>query len=518
MARQAKRITVTVSTLRLPAYKGDILAIGLFEKTSRLPRDLTDLDVSAEGAVRNILKLGDFTGKANETAVLYLKGKSGCNRIMLVGLGDKQKFELKGLREAAGTAIRKAQNLGAGRLGLALHLLAGTITKAGDQEVDLERMGQAITEGAIIGRYDYQDYLPEKKDEKKSQILMRVSIIEPQSRSAVQLNRGRRIGTILAEGQNQARAVANKPGNEINPPSLAREAQRLARRFGLKCRVFNDRQLNQMGMNALLAVGSGSVNKSRLIMLEYNGKRGSKAKDGPDLIVVGKAITFDSGGISIKPSAKMGDMKFDKSGGCAVLGVMTAAAQLKLPLRVVGLVPSAENLPSHTSYRPGDIIRTYSGKTVEIDNTDAEGRMILCDALAYAVKMKPRAIVDMATLTGACVIALGEHYAGLFGNNDALIKKIQQAAQLSGDLVWTMPSGSDYLEQMKSKIADLCNAGGREGGSCTAAAFLGAFVGDIPWAHIDIAAVADTDKEKPYRSIGATGFSVRLVLEYLRTL
>jgi leucyl aminopeptidase len=272
-----------------------------------------------------------------------------------------------------------------------------------------------------------------------------------------------------------------------------------------------------MKMNAILAVGGGSASKPRLIMLEHNGRRSAKVA-APDAIIVGKAITFDTGGISIKPSPNMETMKYDKSGGCNVLGILTGAAQLKLPQRIIGLIPAAENMPSHTSYRPGDIIRTYSGKTVEVQNTDAEGRMILCDALHYAAKMKPKAIVDMATLTGACVIALGEHNAGLFSNNDPLRKAIEKAAHTSGESVWHLPSGEEYLEQMKSKMADLKNVIGREGGASTAAAFLGAFVDKTPWAHIDIAAVADTEKPKPYRAPGATGFAVRLVLEYLRSL
>jgi len=517
MAKQAKQTSVTVKQVQLHQYDGDILAAGLFEGSERVPKEYANLDKAAGGAIREVLRLGDFKGKANETTILYSTGRVGCRRILLVGLGEKGKIEPAVLRQAAGTAARLADKLGAGRLGLALHAVA-------EAKINAETAGQVLAEGAVTGRYKYQDYLPADKKTKEVGT-MRVAIVEPKAAAASELNRGRRTGAILGQGQNRARAVANKPGNEINPPSLGREAQKMARQFGLKCRVFNDRQLAEMGMNAILAVGSGSANKPRLIMLEHKGRRiggrkGSaargKAGAGPDMMVVGKAITFDSGGISLKPSAKMEDMKFDKSGGCAVLGVMTAAAQLKLPLHIVGLIPAAENIPSQTSYRPGDIIRTYSGKTVEVQNTDAEGRLILSDALAYAAKMKPGAIIDMATLTGACVVALGEHNAGLFGNNDALKKKIEKAAKVSGESVWAMPSGAEYLEQMKSKIADLKNIGDRKGGSCTAAAFLGEFVGDVPWAHIDIAAVADTNTEKSWRGVGATGFGVRLVVEFMR--
>jgi len=508
MAKQNKGIKVTVGQARHEQFKGDMLAVGLVADSQRLPKELANLDKAAGGAISGVLKLGDFAGKAGETAVLYVSGKTKCRRILLVGLGAKGKVDAACLRQAAGTAVRKVDKMNIGRLGLALHGRGGV-------KLDAELVGQAMSEGAIVGRYDYQDYLSVKKDDKAVGI-MKVTIVEPSAAVGVKLNRGRRIGTILAEGQNLTRMVANKPGNEINPLSLGKEAQKLARQYGLRCKVFTDVQLKEMGMNAILAVGGGSVNKPRLIMLEHKGRKGrGGAKEGPDAVVVGKAVTFDSGGISIKPSANMEAMKFDKCGGCSVLGIMAAVAKLKLELNVVGLIPAAENMLSHTSYRPGDIIRTYSGKTVEVQNTDAEGRMILCDALAYAAKMKPKAIVDLATLTGSIVVALGTHKAGLFGNNKGLIGKLEKAADRCGEAVWTMPMGPEYLEQMKSKIADLKNIGDRYGGSSTAAVFLGEFVGDIAWAHIDIAGVADTGEEKTWRGVGATGYSVRLVTEYL---
>ncbi len=510
MARQPKKTTVTVEKNSLEKVRADMLVLGLFKDTKRLPTELTSLDKAAGQVISNLLKLGDFTGATNQTSVLYTNGSLSCRRILLVGLGEKKSLKLETLRQAAGVAVRTADKLVAARLAMALHTLIGN-------KPDLEIVGQAVAEGVISGHYDFQDYMPVSKDKNEVQNL-RVSLVDAKATSVRKLNAGRKLGITLAEAQNRSRIIDNKPGNEINPPSLAREAQKLARQFGLKCKIFDDKQLARMKMNAILAVGGGSASKPRLILLEHNGRRRSVKDSGPDAIIVGKAITFDSGGISIKPSANMEAMKYDKSGGCNVLGILTGAAQLKLPIHIVGLIPSAENLPSHTSYRPGDIVRTYSGKTVEVQNTDAEGRMILCDALYYGAKMKPKAIVDMATLTGACVVALGEHNAGLFSNNELLRKEIEKAAEASGESVWHLPSGEEYLEQMKSKMADLKNVSGREGGACTAAAFLGAFVDDTPWAHIDIAAVADTDKPKPYRAGGATGFAVRLVLEYLRSL
>jgi len=502
MAKQLKRTTVAVEQKEFSRYKGDVLVLGVFKDTKRLSADYAKVDSAAAGGVRNLLKLGDFKGELNKTAVLYTQGGAGFKRIMLIGLGEKGNFDLNNLRQAAGTAVRQAQKLDACRVGLAMHGPIGAKYRP-------ELLAKAITEGAIVGRYDYQDYLPPKNSDDGDVALMKLSIIEPKSQVAIELNRGRKVG--VAQGQGM---IANKPGNQISPAGLAKEAGKLARQFGLKCKVFNEQRLADMGMNAILAVGQGSVNKPRLIMLEHKGRKGTSAR--PDLVVVGKAITFDTGGISLKPSLDMEMMKFDKAGGCSTIAILTAVSQLKLPVNVVGLIPSAENMPGGGSYRPGDIIRTYSGKTVEVQNTDAEGRLILCDAMAYAAKMKPKAIVDLATLTGAIIIALGNHYAGLFGNNDDLLAKMKKAAQASGEPVWQMPCGKQFLEQMHSKIADLKNIGGRGGGSCTAAAFLGEFVGKTPWVHIDIASVADTKKEKSYLSSGATGYAVRLILEYLR--
>jgi len=512
VAGKVKRTNVRAECLHLHQFKGHLLALGLFKNTEKLPEVYARVDQSTGGTLRDLLASGDFTGNCNETMVLYASKQAPCRRLMLVGLGDKDKFTRHTLRQSAGTAVRAAEKLGAAKIGLALHCVVNA-------DLPAESIGQAVAEGAVVGRYDYQDYLSEKAKNNKTVPAMQIILLEPKAANADALKKGCRLGSILADAQNLARSIANKPGNEINPPALARWAQRLARHSGFRCRIFNDRQLKAMNMNAILAVGSGSASKPRLIRLDYTGRRTARSKPpGPDAVLVGKAVTFDSGGLNVKPAQHMEHMKFDKCGGCAVLGIFQAAARLKLPVNLVGLIPSAENMPSNTSYRPDDVIRTYNGKTVEIVNTDAEGRMILCDALAYAAKLKPNVIIDLATLTGACVIALGEHHAGLFGNNEDLIEKLKRASAASGEPLWPMPCGDEYLEQMKGKIADLKNHGGREGGSCTAAAFLGQFVNNTPWAHIDIAGTADTDKEKPYRALGATGFGVRLLVEYLRTL
>jgi leucyl aminopeptidase len=336
---------------------------------------------------------------------------------------------------------------------------------------------------------------------------------------ARKLLKGLASGTIIGKAQSYARTLANRPGNIINPSELAAVAEKMAKgTAALSCTVFDEKQLAAKGMGGVLAVGAGSQNKPRFIVLKYT-PAGKKAKHLPVVALTGKAITFDSGGISIKPAARMDEMKFDKTGGITVLATLKVVAELELPVNVYGIIPAAENMPSGTSTRPGDIITTFSGKTVEVQNTDAEGRLILCDALSYAVKQNCDVIIDIATLTGACMVALGKHKAALMGNDDKLLKQLQKAAEQSGEEVWPMPSGDEYAEEMKSKIADLKNIGSKWGGACTGAAFLRQFVGDKKWAHLDIAGKMDTSEPlDKITSAGSIGFGVRLLTSYLMEL
>ncbi len=504
MAVKVRKINVTVKSLDSGALKADVIALSLFKDTKVLPKAYRAMDNLSGGMLSQLIQTGDFKADANKVQVLYPVGMKGVSRIILVGLGAMAEVTADTYRQAAGAAIRGALELSAGTVVLDLCRISSA-------KSDLESCGCAIAQGAVSGGYDYEDYLPAARRGKVTSL--KVTIAVSDAVEARQFSKGARVGASMAEGQTLARVLANTPGNEINPPLLAARARKIASQSGLKCTIYNDKQLTQMGMNAILAVGQGSINKPRLIRLEYRGAKHA----GVDVAIIGKAITFDSGGISIKPSQDMDTMKYDKSGGCAVIGIMAAAAQLKLPLNLVGLIPSAENMPGGGSYRPGDIIRSYSGKTIEVLNTDAEGRLIMSDALAFGAAMKPKAILDIATLTGAVVVALGAHHAGLFGNDDRLIGKIKAASERAGEPMWPMPSGAAYLEQMTSKMADLINTGGRSGGCCTAAAFLKEFVGKSSWAHIDIAGVADTTEAKPWRGRGATGYAVRTVLEYLRS-
>jgi leucyl aminopeptidase len=376
-------------------------------------------------------------------------------------------------------------------------------------------MGQACAEGAYSGSYRYDEYITENDNGRLDSL--KVDLIDTDAAKLQKLKTGLAKGIALGKAQSFARTLGNRPANVINPGALAAIAKDLAKGSKtLSCTVFDEKQMATKGMGGVLAVGSGSKSPPRFIVLKHTHSKAASAL--PTVALVGKAITFDSGGISIKPSANMEDMKFDKCGGLAVLGAMKAVAELGLPVNVFGIIPSAENMPSGTSYRPGDIINTLSGKTVEVQNTDAEGRMILCDGLHYAVQQKCDVIIDIATLTGACVVALGKYMAGLMSNDNKLIKQLQKAADDCGEKVWPMPSGDEYAKEMKSKIADLKNISGRWGGACTAAAFLGQFVGETTWAHLDMAGTWSHDKATEYTAEGASGYGVKLLTTYLINL
>jgi leucyl aminopeptidase len=489
--------------------KTDLLAVGFFSDVKRLDKINSELNRKLDGAIEQVIRLGDFKGKEGTIAVIYGNDSIGAKRVLLVGLGEEKKATLDTLRKAAANAARKAVEMKVKTVSLALH-------RAFEGRFNLPTMGQAMAEGTYFGSYRYDEFITEDRDERLDSLS--VEVIDSDSAKTTKLNKGLSRGGIIGRAQSYARTLANRPANVINPPVLAEEAKKLAKTTaGLTCTVFDEKQMAAKGMGGVLAVGSGSKSPPRFIILKYiSTSKGIGTR--PTVALVGKAITFDSGGLSIKHADKMDEMKLDKTGGIAVLGTMKAVAELRLTLNVFGIIPSAENLPSGTSYRPGDIITTFSGKTVEVLNTDAEGRMVLCDGLAYAVKQNCGVIIDIATLTGACRVALGKYMAGLMGNNEGLMKQLQTAAEESGEKVWPMPSGDEYAEETKSKIADLRNIGSKWGGACTAAAFLRQFTGDAKWAHLDIAGTEMFDKATKYTTEGSSGFGVRLLTTYLMNL
>ena len=499
-------VELKTQTVGFSKCKTDLLAVGHFSDAKGLDKLNKELDDKLSGAIGQLIKLGDFKGKDETSAIVYGSGSIGARRVLLIGLGEKKKATLDTLRKAAAEAANKAVEMKVKNISLALHRAFGG-------RFDVAAMGRAVAEGSYYGSYRYDEFVT--KNENGRLDSLGIELIDSDLAKTRKLNKGLSRGAIIGKAQSYARTLANRPGNVINPVTLSAAAEKLAGNLkGLSCAVFDEKQLAAKGMGGVLAVGSGSENKPRFIVLKYSPD-GKAADSRPTIGLVGKAITFDSGGISIKPAANMEQMKLDKSGGIAVLATMKAVAELGLAVNVYGIIPAAENMPSGTSCRPGDIVTTFSGKTVEIQNTDAEGRLILCDGLSYAVKQKCDIIIDIATLTGACMVALGKYMAGLMGNDENLIKQLQRAAKQSGEKVWPMPSSEEYAKEMKSKIADLKNIGSKWGGACTGAAFLRQFVAEKKWAHLDIAGMDMFEKATSFSVEGSSGFGVRLLTTYL---
>ena len=503
------KINLTCRRSEASNDKVDLYVVGIYAKSARQNIHATTWDKRLNQQITRLLALGDFAGEALSHKLIYTHGNIPARRILLIGLGDKAKMSLNVIRNAAAIAANETVSLNLKTVAMTLH--SGLPGKLNTIEV-----GRVIAEGVYYGSYRYDEYIT--KTDYKRPNLLRISLPEPDATAYRLLKKGCSLGSTLGRANAFARNIATKPGNVIFPQALADIAKGIAKQTrGLSCTVFDHKQLQACGMGGILSVGSGSSHPPRLIILKYIPSK-TRAKQRPVIALVGKAVTFDSGGISIKPAANMDQMKFDKSGGVAVLATLQAIAELGIDLNVIGIIPSAENLLSGSSYRPGDIVTTYSGKTVEILNTDAEGRMILSDGIAYAVEKKCDIIIDIATLTGACMVALGHHKAGLMGNDDKLIAQLKTAADLSGENVWHLPSGEEYANEMKSKIADLKNTGSRWGGACTAAAFLHQFAGGARWAHLDIAGMdVLTNPGDPIGSV-STGFGVRLLSLFLYRL
>ncbi len=506
---------VTIQTKNKPP--GDLDAVVMFVVEGSKNIEAAMLSTEDRAAGDRLLKAGVVRGKARELAFDLVEAGKGFRRVYVVGLGGEAKVTAETLRQAAG-AVAKA---------FRKHRIRNAaVVLPRVESIQEARAADAIVTGILLASFEFKEYEGTAKktdDETAKQRGLRLTILSDDDQVKDSVDRAR----IVCDGQNFARTIASRPGNVINPPALAKIAGELAREAGLKIRVLNEKEMARLGMGGILGVGSGSAHPPRMIVLEWNGsggRGGSAAKKKATthtapLLVVGKAITFDTGGISIKPAEKMGEMIFDKCGAMAVLGLMYAVAKLKLPINVVGILSSAENMPSSTAYRPGDILRMYNGVTVEVTNTDAEGRLVLGDALAWGTETyQPRAVVDLATLTGGCVVALGHTMAGLMSNNDELVQQLQSAADESGEKVWRLPIGDDQREFIKSGPADIVNSAGRWASPLQGGAFLSHFIpkdDSVPWAHLDIAGVADTDKELPYYARGATGWGVRTLVHWV---
>jgi leucyl aminopeptidase len=457
------------------------------------------LDQAVGGGLGILFKERDFSGKPNKVRIMHTLGIIPAERLVLVGLGKIKDLTDERIRQGAGSAMQAMRGTSLKGCTTLLHLAGG----------GKDEFLQAAVEGAALGGYAFSHYKTKNDDNGG---IEEVQVLFPSGVAA------KRAEKVVADAQSVCEAVlfvrdlVAQPGNVATPSYLAEKGLEMSAKFGINCRVLERDEMEQNGMEALLAVAKGSRQPPRFIILEYMA---AETNVRPT-VLVGKGITFDSGGISLKPREGMEKMKDDMAGGAAVMGTIMAAAALKLPVNLVGLVPAAENLPGGGAYKPGDVVKSMSGLTIEIVNTDAEGRMILCDALHYAKRYRPAALIDLATLTGACVVALGSVASGIMGNDEGVKRAIRSAGEKCGERVWELPLWEDYGELMKSDIADLKNAGGPEAGAISAGWFLKSFVGKTKWVHLDIAGTAWMDKDRPYQPKGATGVGVRLLVEYLK--
>ena len=468
---------------------------------------LLTADAAIQAAAAAVLTSGEFKAGANETVLLHAPAGLAAKRLLLIGLGKQAKVTANSVRNAAGTAVRFIKPRGIRELVLALPdsalLPPGPCTRA-------------AVEGAFVGDFDSDTYRSERKD----QSVESFTLAAPANADKATLEAAFAEAIIIGESQNFARSLVNEPGNKLTPTILGQRAALMASEVGLGWEVHSTEKLRELKMGAFWSVSQGSAEPPALIVLRYEPKG---VTTGPVLGLVGKGITFDSGGISIKPSDKMEEMKTDMAGGAAMLGAMRAIALLKPKVRVIAVICAAENMPSGTAQKPGDVQTAMPfspdkpGKTIEIINTDAEGRLVLADGLTYARQLGATHLIDAATLTGACVVALGYANAGVFSNNDETYNKFNAALASSGENFWRLPLGEEYAEQIKSDIGDIKNTGGRWGGACTAAEFLKVFVEETPWIHLDIAGMAWVEDSKPYIAKGPSGVGVRSILEWVRS-
>lgn len=477
----------------------DVLIVNLFEDVKSPSGAAGAVDKALDGLITSyVIEKENFKGKLGEIYVLPTYGKIAADKVIIVGLGKTEEFNFGKIREISAKAIRKAISLKAEKICSIVH-------GAGVAALDAAECAQMLAEGTILGAYKFNKY-KSKKDEDKN--IKEFNIIEADKSKLEAINKGIKKGIVIAEATNKARNLANEPANELNPPKLCEIAKTIE---GIECRIYRKEDIINLGMGAFYAVAKGSANPPKFIHMIYRPEGKIKKK----IALVGKGVTFDSGGLCIKPANGMALMKDDMSGAGAVLSIMTALPKLAPNVEVHGLIAACENMLDGNSYRPGDVVKAMNGKTIEIDNTDAEGRLTLADAISYAVDLHVDEVIDIATLTGACMVALGRMAAGIMGNNQELIDKLISSGAKGGERLWQLPMYEEYFESMKSDIADFKNSGSREAGASSAGLFLKEFVGDVPWAHIDIAGPAWLDKEVKELAKGPSGAGVRTLINYI---
>ena len=483
------------------------LIVNLFDGV-KVPDGATGaVDTALDGAITHLINDGEIKGKKGEITLIHTLGKITPTRVIVLGLGKSSELNAEVIRETMADTCRYLRKLGVKKATTVAH-------GAGTVGMDPATSGQAIAEGSILGLYRFRTYLT-KDAEATAGDLEELVVLERDQDKLAGLEQGVIRGRLIAEAANLARDMVNEPANVMTPTCMSTIAQRISEEEGLEIKIIDRADMEQIGMGAFLGVAQGSDEPPKLIILQYTGD-----PDNPmnNLGLIGKGITFDTGGISIKPAANMEEMKGDMAGGASVIAAMQAIGQLKPKINVTGMVAATENMPGGSAQRPGDVVRSMSGKTIEVINTDAEGRLVLSDALHYARQMGITRLVDVATLTGAIVVALGHACSGVMGNNQDLIHKVTRAGKTTGEKIWQLPMYDEYKEQIKSDVADIKNIGGRPAGSITAAQFLAEFVGDTPWAHLDIAGTFLSSKESGYVVKGGTGVPTRTLVDLTLTL
>ncbi|AOT71048.1 leucyl aminopeptidase [Geosporobacter ferrireducens] len=482
----------------------DSLVLCMYRGIRTLSPEIKELDRQLGGVIGEMIITETFEGKAMEVQVIHTLGRITPKNLILAGLGEEEKVDEEILRNVLGSAVKTARKLGNKKVAFCL-------------EEDLEKklcpvaLGQSLAEGVLMALYRFDKY---KSTEKKQEEIEEVFLLKKYAVEDGLIQKGIQRGTALGKAVNLTRDLVNEPGNRMTPTVMAGVAKKVAVNHGMRIEILEKEDMEKLGMHALIGVAKGSAEPPKLIVMEYNGG----TPQGEKIALVGKGITFDAGGISIKPAQGMEEMKDDMAGGAAVIGAMDAIGALKPQINIIAIIPACENLPSGTAQKPGDVVKSMSGKTIEIINTDAEGRLILVDAITYAIQKGADKVIDIATLTGACVVALGHVTTGALANNEALWLQVKEAAARAGDKIWQMPAFEEYKELIKSDIADIKNTGGRWAGMITAGLFIGAFVEKKPWVHIDIAGTVSTQKERGYRVKGPTGVGVRTLAHLAEVL